>query len=175
MIKDHIMNKSEEFEGLTEEELEKSVKDAFRAGLTVLGLIHGAHYMGSPTSFDRPAPKASVEDKREMKRVPGSFKDKQVKNFVRAVHGHRPEGSMSSREFDNHVNRAYELHGQYGGDEEKMAYAWGQGSKFKPQDFEDKSHQNYKEHHSVENYQKNRRNIEKTPAKPDLTPGKFSE
>ena len=49
MIKEILLNKSQEFKNIDIEDLRKNWRKAFANGLTVLGMLHGAHYMADAT------------------------------------------------------------------------------------------------------------------------------
>ncbi len=88
MLKNFIIDKASEYPELTEEQLEKGLKNAFKTGLTVMGLIHGAHHIGQ---MDESAP--APREERVSKPRPfssTSYGGKQVKNFLGTV------GNLSS-------------------------------------------------------------------------------
>lgn len=60
MITNLVLKKSKEYPEASVEDLSKGFKDAFKTGLTVLGLIHGAHALYQ----QEPAKKISPEQKR---------------------------------------------------------------------------------------------------------------
>lgn len=85
---------------ISEEELQKGLKHAFKTGLTVLGMIHGAHYIGQPDSVEslKPAqvkvqernpsstkPVNKEDDYNLHKKNPGSYKNKKIDSFLQAI------------------------------------------------------------------------------------------
>ena len=75
-IKYFVMEKAQEYD-YTPEELEKGFKNALKTGLSVLGLIHGAHYMGQ-TDGDKKQPQAKERSAKGISRSP-AFKKPAIK------------------------------------------------------------------------------------------------
>jgi len=95
MIKKSISESTKGYEG-TEEVLEKGIKDAFAKGLTVMAMIHGAHYMnqspGAPSERQKSPTYQRIQEKMDSKqteRKPSAVADvdgqvKQAYNDARA-------------------------------------------------------------------------------------------
>ena len=122
--------------------------------------------MKAPEARSRSIASEKAPAKARSRRVPGSYKDKQIRNFVRAVHMGEGRKDISQKDLDQHSDRAHQLFDTYGGDEQKMAYHWSQGPDFKAESFNDPKHQAYKDSDSVKQYSENRSFIEKSPYKP---------
>ena len=71
MIAHLLMSKSEEYTDVDIEELRKNWKNAFKTGLTVLGMIHGAHYIGQGQQAKKQpiTPKVRESQQREIKQA----------------------------------------------------------------------------------------------------------
>lgn len=112
MLKNTVINKANSSDkDISEEELSKSVKNAFRTGLTVLGMIHGAHHMGQPaanealTQDQKQAQTRSIASAREEAKNEGmaiyekhkqSYKDKKINNFLKAIEMNESSGGINT-------------------------------------------------------------------------------
>ena len=90
LVKGQIQKSLESHAGeFSEEELQKSIRNAFKTGLSVLGLIHGAHYMGASPEELSPARTIAqervVEAPEKKESAPQSFRDKKISNFLKAT------------------------------------------------------------------------------------------
>jgi len=133
MIKYLLMQKFEENKEFTLEELEKNWKTAFRTGLTVLGLIHGAHYIGQDrpiekqSSIKEQSPKESVQKIKQKKeeasekidRSPSSQQEdheNKINSFLSTISMNESSGGKNT----DHVQMKHGIHagdsaiGQYG-------------------------------------------------------------
>jgi len=148
----------------TEEELEKSLRSAFRTGLTALSLIHGAHYMGQGPSEVASKTKETMTSTSSEK--PKNFKQKQIGRFVSAINTSSGAQNISDEDVQKQTQTATKLYDRFGGDESKMAYAWHKNPEISNDDFSSDEHSKYKENDMVEKYHQSRNIIEKTPYKP---------
>lgn len=166
-------------EQFSEEELEKGIKDAFRTGLSVLGLIHGASYIGQHKPLE-------IQQKESISRLPASeekqrfstsnsYRDLENRNFVKAINMSQGSKPMTSKEYDEAIKRADNLFEEYGHHGPHTAYAWNQGPNFRKEYFEFPEHGDYKQTDFVQEYSKNRNKIEKTPYEPIKISDKTSE
>lgn len=97
MLKNLILKKSEEYKGIEEQILEKNWKKAFKTGLSLLGLIHGAHYVGQ----DGGLPTKQPEEIKTMK-IPNSFRGKGVKPEMKRS----PSGELANLQPINELTRS---------------------------------------------------------------------
>lgn len=133
MIKSLIQEQMKKYVGeVSEEELSKSVKNAFRTGLTVLGMIHGAHHIGQqPTANEaltqdqKQAQTRSIASAREDAKKEGmeiydkhqkSYKNKKIDSFLKAISMNESSGGKNT----NHKTMESGIHsgdaaiGRYG-------------------------------------------------------------
>ncbi len=200
---DLLLKKSEGYEI---EELEKNFKKAFARGLTVLGLLHGAHYMGSQPSTSPQDQKTNIQQEKI------DPKQEKIKNFLnttsmiessggknlkhplikegihagdRAIgkwalmpntvkelvgrmgqdsdiaHYRNMDNKQLHKELSNkpeHQEKivtflASKLHDKFGGDENKMAFAWNQGHNLSNEQL-DSGKKDYMNHDYVKKYNK---------------------
>lgn len=123
MVRERLLEKSQSYPECSEEELEKNIKNAFKTGLSVLGLIHGAHYFDKPDT-QQPAPRsiertiaAKPDPKVNMRpTVEGSYKDKSIKNFLKAISMNETSGGkdMDHKTMKHGIHAGDTAHGLYG-------------------------------------------------------------
>ena len=229
MVVELLLKKSKEYPGFSTEELSKGFGDAFKTGLTVLGLIHGANalYQQEPSKKITPEEKMSqqreIEQARTGARKQGedilsgkSKKDRQAKidGFLKTIsmnessggknlnhkkmtrgihagdsaigeyafmpntvkniantldekHPLRNYSKMSNQKIQQQLSKnpqhqkelathlANKLHDRFGGDENKMAYAYNQGHNLQSSHFQ-KEHKDYLNHDYVKKYNQNK-------------------
>ena len=123
-IKTLLLDKSESFEGYTSEQLEKGFKSAFRTGVSVLGLIHGTQHF-TPSTSDNNAelkrdPASQVREmpnnKKPSSAIKGSFKDKKISNFLKAISMSESSGgkNLHHEQMKSGIHAGDSAIGQYG-------------------------------------------------------------
>jgi hypothetical protein len=129
MIKCLLMKKFEEYDHFTPEELEKNWKNAFKTGLTGLGLVNGAHYIGQDKPIDyksQKAPKERVINNVEAKkpvledkigRSPSSdSNENKTNNFLKAISMNESSGGINTdhQQMKRGIHAGDSAIGQYG-------------------------------------------------------------
>lgn len=116
-IAERLVAKSASYTGFTEEELHKGMKNAFKTGLSVLGLIHGAHYIDSADT-KKPAPRSVERSVSSMSRPSpkGSIKNNNIQNFLKAISMNESSGgkNMNHRTMNSGMHKGDTAHGMYG-------------------------------------------------------------
>jgi len=105
MLKDTLIKKSEKYKDIPIEELKKNWKKAFSNGLTILGMIHGAHYMGSgdkgkDASRELASTKPTIQQVQEQKKPTGSdtsYRNKRINSFLKAIAMNESSGGKNTR------------------------------------------------------------------------------
>ena len=118
MIKSFIIDKALQHPEIPIEELEKGFGNAFKTGLTVLGLIHGAHQIGSMDTSS-PAPQERQErsiskPKTSMPFSETSYGGKQVQKFLGTV-GNLPSSTIKGMDSETHDDHLSSLINRYKG------------------------------------------------------------
>lgn len=229
MVVELLLKKSKEYPDVSPENLSKGFGDAFKTGLTVLGLIHGAHSLYQQEPAKKITPEEKISQQREIEQARAgarkqgedilsgkSKKDRQAKidNFLKTIsmnessggknlnhkkmtsgihagdsaigeyafmpntvkniantldekHPLRNYSKMSNQKIAQQLGKnpkhqrelaehlANKLHDRFGGDENKMAYAYNQGHNLQPSHFENE-HKDYLNHEYVQKYNKNK-------------------
>lgn len=110
-IKELLIKKSSDYNNM--EGLEKGVAHAFKTGLSVLGLISGAHFFAAPDDggqkIKAPESRARQIENAPSKKSSGSFKQKQIGNFLSAISQNESSGGTN-------LNHKTMKHGMHQGD-----------------------------------------------------------
>jgi hypothetical protein len=105
MLKELVMRKCEEFQHVDPEILEKNVARAFKNGISLLGLITGAHYMSPPEptqeQLNPPAQERSIASEQiEKPKIQSSsntsFRANQIENFLKAISMNESSGGINT-------------------------------------------------------------------------------
>lgn len=118
IIKDFIIKKSSNF-NVSEEDLKKGAMQAFRTGVGLLGLIHGAHLMTHPEANTNPASAVSEQKEQtvERKAAPeGSYKNKSIKNFLKGISMNESSGGINTdhEQMKSGIHAGDSAYGKYG-------------------------------------------------------------
>ena len=106
MLKELVIRKCEEFQDVDLEILEKNIARAFKNGISLLGLITGAHYMSpqEPTQkqINPPAQERNIASEQQATQTPKSYSNKQnfrgnqVRNFLKAISMNESSGGVDT-------------------------------------------------------------------------------
>jgi hypothetical protein len=131
-IKECLLKKSLENPDVDIDILQKSWKKAFANGLTVLGLVHGAHYMGSPDGRPSERQKSPTYQRihQEMQakkmrnpasedqsfQAPEEDRETKVKNFLSTISMNESSGgkNINHKKMQSGIHAGDSAIGQYG-------------------------------------------------------------
>jgi hypothetical protein len=124
MLKELILRKSQEFEHIEPEILKNELVKILKPIASVVGLLHGAHYMSmpeqAPSKINPPAQERSIASEKQAQpkkqASPESFRGKQIRNFLHAISLNESSGGKNT----NHKTMEHGIHsgdaaiGKYG-------------------------------------------------------------
>lgn len=169
MLKELILKKYQEFEHVNSEILEKNIARAFKNGISLLGLIAGAHHINPPDKVKQPqAMERSIASEKQNNQASKeyskeSFRGNQVKNFLKAISMNESSGGINT----NHATMEHGIHagdaavGKYGlmpNTIKEMAVRMGRGnplhsySKMNNEEISAKIKKNPKHEEEIANY-----------------------
>jgi len=135
ILKNFIINRASEYPELTTDQLEKNLKTAFKNGMSILALVHGAHYAGnvgnesnadsSPSEVvsqaktrgpanvsQEVAPKPEETARADV----GSYRDQKVGSFLNAISMNESSGgrNLNHRQMKGGIHDGDSAVGKYG-------------------------------------------------------------